>query len=63
MSPSGSIFALLKQGRHKLSKGSTDEVMALVAAHPRRAGQLVECLWDDDAGVVNRAAEAIELLA
>jgi hypothetical protein len=35
-------------------------VAALLLKHPRRAGQVVECLWDEDAGVANRAADALE---
>ena len=33
---------------------------AILLDHPRKAGQVVECLWDEDAGVANRAADALE---
>jgi len=58
-----SIRAVLQAGRHRLSLGRTCEAMELVRAHPRRAGRLVECLWDDDPGVAGRAAHAIEELS
>ena len=30
--------------------------------NPRKTGQVVECLWDEEAGVANRAADALERL-
>jgi hypothetical protein len=43
-----------------LAIGRAREVAALVLAHPRQASSLIECLWDEDAGVANRAADALE---
>lgn len=54
------IRAMLSVGRHRLDVGRACEVAALVLANPRKTGQLVECLWDEDAGVANRAADALE---
>ena len=54
------IRAMLARGRHKLDVGRTKEVAALILAKPRKVGQLIECLWDEDAGVANRAADALE---
>jgi len=63
MPPAEPIRTVLQAGRHRLSLGRTCEAVELVRAHPRRAGQLVECLWDDDPGVAGRAAHAIEELS
>jgi hypothetical protein len=63
MPPATSIRTLLAIGRHRLSLGRIAEVVDLVCAHPRRVEQLMECLWDDDQGVVNRAAQAAEELS
>ena len=54
------IRAMLARGRHKLDVGRTKEVVALILAKPRRVDQLIECLWDEDPGVANRAADALE---
>jgi hypothetical protein len=51
---------MLTEGRIPLSIGRTGEVAALVLAHPRKANQLIECLWDGDPGVAFRAADALE---
>ncbi len=51
---------MLAVGRHRLDGGRAGEVAELVLAKPRRMGQLIECLWDEDAGVANRAADALE---
>lgn len=32
----------------------------MLLTRPRIAGRVVECLWDEDAGVANRAADALE---
>ena len=53
---------MLVPGRHALDKGRTCEVVDLVGRHPRRLPSLVECLWDEDAGVASRAADALERL-
>lgn len=57
------IRAMLATGRNKLNGGRTKEVVALVLAKPRRIGQLMECLWDEDPGVANRAADALERIS
>jgi len=55
------IRAMLAPGR-PLDLGRVHEVVALVASQPRRLAALIECLWDDDAGIANRAADALERL-
>ena len=44
----------------KLDVGRVWEVVELVEGRPARLAQLVECLWDDDPAVANRAADALE---
>lgn len=56
---------MLAVGRHRLSVGRAGEIAAHILARPKReqqkkVEQLVECLWDEDPGVVNRAADALE---
>jgi hypothetical protein len=58
-----SIRSMLASGRHRLSAGRAAEVAGLVLKHPKTARQLFECLWDEDPGVVNRAADALERLS
>lgn len=53
------IRALLAIG-NCLAAGRAAEVAALLLQHPRKAAQVVECLWDEDTGVANRAADALE---
>lgn len=55
-----SIRNMLAMGRHRLEVGRACEAAELVLASPRKIGQLIECLWDEDAGVANRAADALE---
>lgn len=43
-----------------MDKGRVCEVAELVIRQPRRLVSLVECLWDEDAGVVSRAADVLE---
>ena len=54
------IRAMLAAGRHRLDPGLSKKVADLVLAKPRSVGQLVECLWDEDPGTANRAADALE---
>jgi hypothetical protein len=54
------IHAMLAVGRHRLDPGHSRNVAELVLANPRKTGQLIECLWDEDPGVANRAADALE---
>ncbi len=57
-----SIRDLLVMGRHRLSCGRAAEIAGMVLERPRLASQLIECLWDEDSGVANRAADALERL-
>jgi HEAT repeat protein len=54
------LRAQLSLGRHALDPARAVEVAAWIRDHPRQAGRLIELLWDDDAGVANRAADALE---
>jgi hypothetical protein len=54
------IREMLSVGRHRLDPGRSLEVAELVLVKPRKTGQLIECLWDQDPGVANRAADALE---
>ncbi len=51
---------MLLAGRHRLHAGRARQVAALILAQPKKISQLIECLWDEDAGVANRAADALE---
>jgi HEAT repeat protein len=51
---------MLITGRHRLHAGRANQVATLVLAQPKKISQLIECLWDEDAGVANRAADALE---
>jgi HEAT repeat protein len=50
---------LLAPGKHALSLGRVPEAVALIQAQPRLATRLIELLWDDDPGVVQRAADVL----
>ena len=54
------VHSMLLEGRHRLSVARVREVAELVAAKPKTARRLVECLFDPDFGVANRAADALE---
>ena len=62
MVTSESIRSMLTAGRHRLSSGRVCEIVKLVQAHPKKASQLIESLWDEDPGVAMRAADALEKL-
>ena len=62
MPASETIRSLLAVGRCCISSGRTVEVINLVRANPRKANQLLECLWDEDPRVAMRAADALEKL-
>ena len=47
-------------GGRPLDKGRVCEVADLVVEDQRKLAALIECLWDDDPGVANRAADALE---
>ena len=57
-----SIRSMLAVGRHRISSGRTADVVSLVRAYPKKAAQLLECLWDEDPNVAMRAADALEKL-
>jgi hypothetical protein len=56
------IHSMLTEGRHRISSGRSAEVVELVRANPKRASQLLECLWDQESAVAMRAADALEKL-
>jgi len=60
MPPAEHLRTMLSVGRQQIHLGRTCEAVALVRAQPRKARQLMECLWDDDLGVASRAADALE---
>jgi hypothetical protein len=60
MTKPASIRSMLHQGPGRISVGRAEEVAALVLAQPNSFSALMECLWDEDPGVVNRAAHALE---
>ena len=45
---------------HRIARGRAPEVAALLLKRPRMTRQAVELLWDEDEGVANRAADALE---
>jgi hypothetical protein len=55
-----SIRSMLQEGQGRISVGRAEEVAALVLAQPKSFPRLMECLWDADPAVVNRAAHALE---
>ncbi|MGB6973425.1 MAG: hypothetical protein WBD67_01950 [Terracidiphilus sp.] len=60
MTRSFNLRAQLAQGRHALDVARAPQIAHRILAEPRLAAQLVELLWDDDPGVANRAADALE---
>ncbi|HVZ83905.1 MAG TPA: hypothetical protein VG893_09535 [Terracidiphilus sp.] len=60
MTKNAELRALLTEGRHSLSVGRTRQVAEMLTARPKLAGTLIELLWDDDPGIANRAADALE---
>jgi hypothetical protein len=54
------LRAMLAVGCHRLDVGRAREVAALIQTHPGKTRQLVECLFDSDPGIANRAADALE---
>jgi hypothetical protein len=54
------VRSMLEAGRHRLDAGRVREVVAMVLERPRRASAVIECLFDEDAGVANRAADVLE---
>jgi hypothetical protein len=60
MAKTETIHSMLGEGKGRISVGRAEEVAALVIADPERLSRLMECLWDKDPGVVNRAGHALE---
>ena len=54
------IRSMLKAGRHRLDPGRVCEVTELVVKTPRRMRAVIECLFDENAGMANRAADVLE---
>ena len=50
----------LLTGGDRRSLGHSDQAVGLIATHPARFGELLECLWDEDPVVRMRAADAAE---
>lgn len=59
MAKEESIRAMLASGR-RLDAGRVCEVVQRIEKQPRRLAQVIECLWDDDPAVANRAADVLE---
>jgi hypothetical protein len=53
------VREILAPGR-RLDCGHACEVAALLLRNPRKTGKVVECLWGEEEGVANRAADALE---
>lgn len=60
MRKADTIRTMLAAGRHRLDPGLSKHVAELALEKPRKIGQLIECLWDEDPGIANRAADALE---
>jgi hypothetical protein len=54
-----SIRDILEPGG-RLDPGRVWQVVELVDGQPRKLGQLIECLWDENLAVASRAADALE---
>jgi len=59
MPRSENIRAMLLPGA-RLARARVPEVVELIRTQPKRISSLIECLWDDDAGIANRAADVLE---
>ncbi len=60
MAANESIRSMLGEGNGPIAVGRAEEVAARVLAQPRLFRGLLQCLWDDDRGVANRGAHALE---
>lgn len=60
MTPSETIREMLAPGR-QLDVGRVWEVVELIEGRPGKLAQLIECLFDDNAAIASRAADAPEL--
>lgn len=54
-----SVREMLESGG-RLDAGRVRQVVERVDGKPRKLKQLVECLWDENVAVANRAADALE---
>jgi hypothetical protein len=54
------VRSMLDAGRRRLDVGRVREIAEMVLESPRRLSAVIECLFDKDAGVVNRAADVLE---
>jgi hypothetical protein len=54
---------MLVKGKHALDPAQVCAVTAIVLAEPRRTRRLIELLWDEDAGVANRAGDVLERIS
>jgi len=59
MATKESIRDLLEPGG-RLDPGRAWQVVELVDGQPRKIAQLIECLWDENPAVANRAADSLE---
>jgi len=59
MAKQKTVREMLAPGK-RLDCGKACEVAALLLKNPSKTGQVVGCLWDEEAGVANRAADALE---
>ena len=57
-----SLQVMLSEGHGRISVGRAEEVAALVLAQPKMFSRLMECLWDEEPGIINRTAHALELI-
>lgn len=58
--PSETPVRTLLLGGGRIAPGRAPEVAELLLRRPRKTAQVVELLWDEEAGVANRAADALE---
>lgn len=57
------LRAELAVGPHAMHPGRVPEIAEWIGDLPRRIPGLIELLWDDDAGVANRAADVLERIS
>ena len=54
------LRAELAVGRHALHPGRARQIAEWIAGSPRRIPELLELMWEDDAGIAGRAADVVE---
>ena len=54
------VRSMLEAGRHRLDAGRACEATEKVLKTPRCMSAVIECLFDENAGVANRAADVLE---